>query len=86
MKVWIIGILFGGFFGFTIATLAFLLELTIYEKDSKRTLLHAVQLLIIIVFGWVAWKAEGVQALVGYILGSFYIVRLILLPNKAKIK
>jgi hypothetical protein len=86
MKVWIIGILFGGFFGFTIATLAFLLELTIYEKDSKRPLLHAIQLLIIIVFGWVAWRAEGVQALVGYVLGSFYIVRLILLPNKAKIK
>ncbi len=72
--------------GFTIATLAFLLELTTYEKDSKRSLLHAIQLLLIIVFGWVAWKAEGVQALVGYILGSFYIVRLIVLPNKAKIQ
>jgi len=86
MKVWIIGILFGGFFGFTIATLAFLLELTTYEKDSKHPLLHAIQLLIIIVFGWVAWRAEGVQALVGYVLGSFYIVRLILLPRKTKIE
>jgi len=86
MKVWLIGILLGGFFGFTIATMAFLLELTIYGEDSKHPLLHAIQLIIILVFGWVAWKAEGVQTLVGYVLGSFYIVRLILLPNKAKIE
>ena len=84
MKAWFIGIMFGGFFGFTIASMAFLLELTIYGKDSKHPLLQAVQILIIIILGWVAWKAEGIQALVGYVLGSFYITRLILLPYKKR--
>jgi len=84
MKDWIVGILFGGFFGFTIATLAFLLELTTFGEDSKHPLLNAVQLLLIIVVGWVAWKAEGIEAFVGYILGSFYIVRIIVFPAKTK--
>jgi len=84
MKAWFVGILFGGFFGFTIASMAFLLELTLYGKGSKSRLLQAVQILIIIVLGWVAWKAEGIQALVGYVLGSFYITRLILLPYKTR--
>jgi hypothetical protein len=83
MKAWFVGIMVGGFFGFTIASLAFLLELTIYgERDSKPTLVQAVQILVIIILGWAAWKAEGIQALVGYVLGSFYIMRLILLPYK----
>ncbi|MDX1775934.1 MAG: hypothetical protein R3297_05085 [Desulfobulbales bacterium] len=85
MKVWLTGILFGGFFGFTIATMAFVLELLTYGKESKPPVLTAIQLLIILFFAWVAWKAEGVQTLVGYILGSFYILRLILLPRKTKI-
>ena len=84
MKAWLIGILLGGFFGFTIALLAFLLGLTNYGEDSKHPLIHAIQIIIIIVFGWVAWKAEGVQTLVGYVLGSFYIVRLIFHPDKQK--
>ena len=86
MKVWLIGILFGGFFSFTIATMAFLLELITYGKDSKPPLLNAIQIIIILVFGWVAWKAEGLPTLVGYVLGSFYILRLILLPRKTKIE
>ena len=86
MKTWVVGILLGGFFGFTIAIMTFLLELITYGEDSKNPLLHAIQLIIIIVMGWVAWKAEGLQTLVGYVLGSFYIVWLILLPNKAKIE
>ena len=85
MKVWFIGILVGGFFGFTIASMAFLLEITTYGKGSKYPLLQAVQILIILILGWVAWKAEGIQTLVGYVLGSFYITRLILLPYKTKI-
>jgi len=84
MKAWVIGIMFGGFFGFTIASMAFLLELTTYGKESKHPLLQAFQILIIIILGWVAWKAEGMQALVGYVLGSFYITRLILLPYKTR--
>ena len=83
MKAWLIGILLGGFFGFTIALLAFLLGLTNYGEDSKNPLIHVVQIIIIIVFGWFAWKAEGVKTLVGYVLGSFYIVRLIIAPGKA---
>jgi hypothetical protein len=86
MKAWVVGILFGGFFGFTIATMAFLLGLTKYGGDSKQPLLHAIQLIIIFFFGWIAWKAEGIQTLVGYVLGSFYIVWLILLPTKTKIE
>jgi hypothetical protein len=86
MKVWLIGILVGGFFGFTIATMAFLLELITYGEKSKHPLLNVVQLIIILAFGWVAWKAEGLQTLVGYVLGSFYIMRLILLPKKTKIE
>jgi len=82
MKAWFIGIMFGGFFGFTIASMSFLLELTIYGKDSKHPLLQAVQILIIIILGWVTWKAEGIEALVGYVIGSFYLTRLILLPYK----
>jgi hypothetical protein len=84
MKAWFVGIMFGGFFGFTIASMAFLLELTLYGKSSKSRLLQGVQILIIIILGWVAWKAEGLQVLVGYILGSFYITRLILLPYKTR--
>jgi hypothetical protein len=86
MKAWVVGIMFGGFFGFTIATMAFLLGLTTYGEDTKNPLLIAIQLILIIVLGWVAWKAEGLQTLVGYVLGSFYIVRLILLPDKTKIE
>jgi hypothetical protein len=86
MKTWVVGILLGGFFGFTIAIMTFLLELITYGEDSKNPLLHTIQLIIIIVMGWVAWKAEGLQTLVGYVLGSFYIVWLILLPNKTKIE
>ena len=71
MKAWFIGIMFGGFFGFIVASMTFLLELTISGKDSKHPLLQAVQLIIIIVLGWATWKAEGIQALVGYVLGSF---------------
>jgi len=82
MKGWITGILFGGLFGFTIATLAFLLELMVYGREAKHPLLQALQIVMIVALGWVAWKAEGIQALAGYILGSFYIVRLILLPYK----
>ena len=84
MKAWFIGIMFGGFFGFIVASMTFLLELTISGKDSKHPLLQAVQLIIIIVLGWATWKAEGIQALVGYVLGSFYITRLILLPYKKR--
>jgi len=80
MRAWLIGIMFGGFFGFTIASMSFLLELTIYGKGAKSLVLQAFQVLIIIVLGWVTWEAEGIQALVGYVLGSFYITRLILLP------
>lgn len=86
MKAWLLGILFGGFFGFTIATMTFLLELITYGEDSKPPLLSAVQVIIILVFAWVAWRAEGIQTLVGYVLGSFYILRLILLPRKTKIE
>ena len=86
MKAWFIGILVGGFLGFIIATMSFLLGLLQYGKNSKQPLIRAIQLLLIIIFGWVAWKAEGVQTLVGYVLGSFYIARLILLPHKTKIK
>ena len=86
MKAWITGIMFGGFFGFTIATMAFLLGLTTYGEDTKNPILTAVQIILIIVLGWVAWKAEGLQTLVGYALGSFYIARLILLPHKTKIE
>ena len=84
MKAWFIGIMFGGFFGFIVASMTFLLELTISGKDSKHPLLQAVQLIIIIVLGWATWKAEGIQALVGYVFGSFYITRLILLPHKKR--
>ena len=86
MKAWVTGILFGGFFGFIISSMAFFLGLLFFEKTSRQTLLHIIQLLIIIVVGWVAWKAEGVQTLVGYVLGSFYIVRLIFIPDKTKTK
>ena len=48
MKAWFIGIMFGGFFGFIVASMTFLLELTISGKDSKHPLLQAVQLIIII--------------------------------------
>ena len=84
MKEWIVGILFGGFFGFTIATLAFLLGLTTFGDDSKHPLLQAIQLLLIIFVGWLAWEAEGIEAFVGYILGSFYIVRIIVFPAKTQ--
>ena len=82
MKAWVIGILFGGFFGFTIATMALLLEFATYGKNSKHPLLQIFQITIIVALGWVAWKAEGFPTLVGYVLGSFYIARLILLPYK----
>ena len=85
MKAWLIGILIGGFFGFTIAILAFLLGLTSYGENAKHPLIKAIQIILIIVFGWVAWQAEGIQTLVGYILGSFYIALLIFLPAKTKI-
>jgi len=85
MKTWVTGILFGGFLGFSIATMAFLLGLKTYGEASTHPLLRAIQILLIIVFGWLAWKFEGGQILVGYILGSFYITILILLPHKTKI-
>ena len=82
MKAWLLGILFGGFFGFTISILVFFLELMTYEEESKHILLLATQLIIVFVFGWVAWRAEGVQTLVGYVLGSFYLVRLMFHQDK----
>ena len=85
MKTWVIGILFGGFLGFSIATMAFLLGLKTYGEGSHNPLLRVVQVTLIIIFGWVSWKFEGVQTLVGYVLGSFYIMMLILLPYKTKI-
>ena len=65
---------------------AFLLGLILYGKGSRHPALQAVQVIIIIIFGWVAWKAEGIETLVGYFLGSFYIVRLIFPPKKAKLE
>jgi hypothetical protein len=62
--------------------LAFLLELTNYGEDSKHPIIHVIQIIIVFVFGWFAWRAEGVKTLVGYILGSFYIVRLMFHPEK----
>lgn len=85
MKTWLVGILFGGFFGFVIATLSFLLGLSKYGESTHHPFIRTVQIILLIVFGWIAWKAEGVETLVGYILGSFYITRLILLPHKTKI-
>ena len=86
MKVWLIGILIGGFLGFTVSIMAYLLDLLRSGENSKHPLLLPVQLIIILGFGLLIWKAEGAKTLVGYILGSFYIVRLILLPDKLKIK
>lgn len=85
MKTWVIGILFGGFLGFCIATMAFLLGLKTYGEGSHHPLLRTVQVALIIIFALVSWKFEGVQTLVGYVLGSFYIMMLILLPHKTKI-
>lgn len=85
MKTWLLGILFGGFLGFTIAMLAYLVELITYRREStKRPLLSVMQLIFIIVVGVVAWRAQGVQALTGYVLGSFYIIALILRPYGKK--
>ena len=84
MKEWMVGILFGGFFGFTVAILALLLGLKTYGEAPKNPILQAVQVLLIVFFGWLAWKSEGIETLVGYVLGSFYIVRLLFLPDKKK--